>query len=120
MIQTNCTDITGNCIISSHPLRRHSSGRMEAVFSRRLRGGGGGGEERAVRAAALLVAELTRVGATLGAQTDSCRDDEVPGLVWLVGGAVRPLRTGSSRFSDRSGRTSSGPGGNERPVRLVC
>ena len=33
MIQTNCTDITGNCIISSHPLRRHSSGRMEAVFS---------------------------------------------------------------------------------------
>ena len=84
MIQTNCTDITGNCIISQHPLRRHSSGRMEAVFSRRLRGGGGGGEERAVRAAALLrVAELTRVGATLGAQTDSCRDDEVPGLVWL-------------------------------------
>ena len=58
---------------------------MEAVFFRRLRGGGGGGEERAVRAAALLrVAELTRVGATLGAQTDSCRDDEVPGLVWLV------------------------------------
>ena len=110
MIQTNCTDNTGNCIISSHPLRRHSSGRMEAVFSRRLRGGGGGGEERAVQAAALLVAELTRVGATLGAQTDSCRDDEVLGLVWLVGGAVRPFfRTGSSRFSDRSGRTSTVP-----------
>ena len=107
MIQTNCTDITGNCITSSHPLRRHSSGRMEAVFSRRLRGGGGGGEERAVRAAALLVAELTRVGATLGAQTDSCRDDEVPGLVWLGW-------RGSTVLQNRFLSALTGPGGPPR------
>ena len=57
---------------------------MEAVeLFQRLGRGGSGGIERAGRAAALLVAELTRRGATLGAQTDSCRDDEVPGLVWL-------------------------------------
>ena len=78
---------------------------MEAVFFRRLRGGGGGGEERAVRAAALLrVAELTRVGATLGAQTDSCRDDEVPGLVWLGW-------RGSTVLQNRFFSPLTGPGG---------
>ena len=130
VIQTNCTDITRNCISSSsHPLRRPSSGRMEAVVAdqslfRRLRRGGSGGIERAGRAAALLVAELTRRGATLGAQTDSCpsgddqhsasRGGRLVGAAWARIGREPVLLP-----SDRSGRTS-GPGGNERPVRLVC
>ena len=68
MIQTNCTDITGNCIISSHPLRRHSSGRMEAVFS--------GGFEVAAAAAAhtsetkLAKAETDFAGSDFGNADD--------------------------------------------------
>ena len=91
---------------------------MEAVeLFQRLGRGGSGGIERAGRAAALLVAELTRRGATLGAQTDSCPsgDDQL----WLLGRGSPPPNPVSYSLADRSGRTS-GPGGNERPVRLVC
>ena len=112
VIQTNCTDITRNCISSSSHLRRPSSGRMEAVVAdqslfRRLRRGGSGGIERAGRAAALLVAELTRRGATLGAQSDSS---------WRRQGAAG---RGGAETGLRGDRSAGQTGGNERPVRLV-
>ena len=83
---------------------------MEAVeLFQRLGRGGSGGIERAGRAAALLVAELTRRGATLGAQTDSCPsgDDQL----WLLGRGSPPPKPVPTPLL-------TGPGGPRVPVAM--